>query len=450
MVTTSSATPLTSLTVGSGLLKALFIDLSVTGSRKLPDGPVVVAHNHISPIDQLVVATGLVQSGRVDPTTVMRNPVGRLPMVGKLLAASPLVTSLDSGAGDPFTISATHLAAGRDVVIAPEHAVSASLEVLPIRPSANRLAEKAQVPLVPVGIFGTHRLFTGSKFRPRLRVSVTMVIGNPLRPSGDVTADTRALQLDLEALAQQAMDAYPDRRAGADGADWWPASRGGTAPLLSETMNVRDQAMADQQSQQAPMWEPVPAPPTTPRPKPAPPPPPVPATASTPKPAQRFPEGALDEDTVNELLAALEDEAIQSSPLRPWQPNAEGFASDRRRYPVIGLPPHDVKRLHPRVWARMTRTKRNERGLTALVMFDHPGLPRQVFRDVSLWWEADTVLRMDHDGGQIYFTRVQVSEQPGRIDAVGVLAAPWDAHGAGEVRTGTTVTLAATGTPTAG
>jgi 1-acyl-sn-glycerol-3-phosphate acyltransferase len=125
------------------------------------------------------------------------------------------------------------LQAGHLVMVAPEGTISESLEPMPFRTGAARMAQLAGVPLVPSVSWGSQRLTTtGRRARRReaFGIPVEIAFGEPLRPEPDddpveVTAD---LHHRTTKLLHRVQDRYPD---GAPAGAWWvPARLGGGAP----------------------------------------------------------------------------------------------------------------------------------------------------------------------------------------------------------------------------
>lgn len=100
------------------------------------------------------------------------------------------------------------------------------------------MACEAAVPVLPVALWGTQRLWT--KGRPRTltrrHTPITILVGEPLHPAAypDANAMSAELKTRLQDLVDRAQREYPDQPA--DDADrWWlPAHLGGTAPTPAE------------------------------------------------------------------------------------------------------------------------------------------------------------------------------------------------------------------------
>jgi 1-acyl-sn-glycerol-3-phosphate acyltransferase len=91
------------------------------------------------------------------------------------------------------------------------------------------------VPLIPMVVWGPHRLWTKGhkKELTKRHVPVTIKIGEPIEIPKGTSPDATMLELRerLDALLDQVQRAYPDKPSGSDDLWWLPARLGGTAPL---------------------------------------------------------------------------------------------------------------------------------------------------------------------------------------------------------------------------
>jgi 1-acyl-sn-glycerol-3-phosphate acyltransferase len=129
------------------------------------------------------------------------------------------------------------LASGEYLAVFPEAGVSRSFKVRECKTGAVRIAAEAGVPVIPVCVWGAHRLLTrGHGFSPRLawRAPVRVHVREPLRLPRDV--DAEAATAELRARLQAGIDAciadFPLRAP--PGAWWMPAELGGGAPSEAE------------------------------------------------------------------------------------------------------------------------------------------------------------------------------------------------------------------------
>jgi 1-acyl-sn-glycerol-3-phosphate acyltransferase len=106
------------------------------------------------------------------------------------------------------------------------------------------MAAGAGVPLIPMAVWGTQRMWT--KGRPRKLVQrhlpVTILVGEPMHPDrrDDQTEVTNELRARITALVDKAQQEYPDQPAKPEDAWWLPAHLGGTAPAPPAPVAVPD------------------------------------------------------------------------------------------------------------------------------------------------------------------------------------------------------------------
>ena len=113
------------------------------------------------------------------------------------------------------------------------------------------MATDAGVPVLPVAVWGTQRLWTKGRPRTLTRRHVPdhHPVGEPMDPAAypDASAMTAGpARSRLTALVDRAQREYPDAPAGPDDTWWLPAHLGGTAPTLEEAaeLEVRRRAAA--------------------------------------------------------------------------------------------------------------------------------------------------------------------------------------------------------------
>jgi 1-acyl-sn-glycerol-3-phosphate acyltransferase len=149
--------------------------------------------------------------------------------------AGPIMRSMkhipvDRGAGAAsYSHAVESLASGEVVGVFPEATMSRSFEPKAFKTGAVRMADQAGVPLVPMALWGTQRLWCYDR-RSSMKqygVPVEIHVGEPVDPSGGPEQATARLRSSIIDLVARAQEGYPD-----DGTDqWWhPARLGGTAP----------------------------------------------------------------------------------------------------------------------------------------------------------------------------------------------------------------------------
>lgn len=191
--------------------------LDARGYDNIPAGGAVVTWNHTSHLDVVATAIPLHQrTSRWLRFLALRDLWGR-PLLGgllRLVGCIPVERRTDAGRAAAFADAVAALRAGDLVLVAPEAQISPSLELLPFRTGAARMAQAAGVPVVPTASWGTHRVSTlgrAPSLRRGWRLSVTIRVGEPLHvgPDDDPVAATEALRSRTQELLDDARAAHP-------------------------------------------------------------------------------------------------------------------------------------------------------------------------------------------------------------------------------------------------
>ena len=116
--------------------------------------------------------------------------------------------------------------------------MSPSFELLPFKQGAARMAIEADVPLIPMILWGSQRVIGYHHRKPltQRRLPITISIGEPLKvgPDEGVAAATRRLRTVMTEMLHHAQDTYPAKPAGPADTWWLPTRLGGTAPTPEE------------------------------------------------------------------------------------------------------------------------------------------------------------------------------------------------------------------------
>ncbi|KZC94132.1 MULTISPECIES: lysophospholipid acyltransferase family protein [Clavibacter] len=227
----------TAVILGRALFGSLRLRLVAEGRESIPDtGGAVIAMTHFGYLEFALVewATWLHHRRRI--RFLAKKGAFDQPGVGWVLRRMRHI-SVDMGAGAAAYADAVRaLRSGELVGVFPEAGVSASFRVRELKTGAARLAAEAGVPVIPVAVWGGHRLLTKNRrirLRDRVGVPVHVRVGEPIAvaPDADPRQVTDALRVELQSLVDALQDAYPVDGRGA----WWqPRHRGGAAPTPEE------------------------------------------------------------------------------------------------------------------------------------------------------------------------------------------------------------------------
>lgn len=147
-------------------------------------GGAVMAANHVSHIDPLLVAEMLLAHGRV-PRFLAKNALFRVPIVGWWFRAAGHV-EVDRDAGQGAYGDAVRAAReGRLLLVYPEGSITRRPDGMPMsmKSGAVRIALEASVPLVPVAQWGAQAILPAYSRRLHLgrRTRVVIAVGEPIR-----------------------------------------------------------------------------------------------------------------------------------------------------------------------------------------------------------------------------------------------------------------------------
>jgi 1-acyl-sn-glycerol-3-phosphate acyltransferase len=223
---------------GRVLLRLLGIRTRWSGEEHLPrSGPVLLASNHVSYPDFVFVEQAALPRGRF-VRFMCRHDVWHLPLVRRAMDAMRHVPVDRQAPAAAYLRARRLLAEGEAVCVFPEAGISHSFTVRALMPGVAALARETGVPVVPVVVWGSQRIFTvgrdGQRARPDLRRGrrVDVRFGPPILvgPDADLVEVTEALGRTLTEMLES-LQRLPDHRPRAgEPAPWHPAHLGGHAP----------------------------------------------------------------------------------------------------------------------------------------------------------------------------------------------------------------------------
>jgi 1-acyl-sn-glycerol-3-phosphate acyltransferase len=201
-------------------LLSLLFKLEIEDGRKLPrDGAYVLAPNHMSEIDPLVVALAVWRLGRA-PRFMAKESLFRVPVLGWVLRATGMVpvARATSAAAARATLEASEMLVqhGRGVIVYPEGSLTREPNLWPMRgkTGAVRLALAGGIPVIPMAQWGAQQVlprYGKLKLWP-LRRRVRVIVGDPVDLSafaGSATSQTAlveatdAVMADISGLLSQ-------------------------------------------------------------------------------------------------------------------------------------------------------------------------------------------------------------------------------------------------------
>ncbi len=165
------------------------VNLSFEGVENIPsDGPALVVFNHRSYFDPTVMGLVVAKAGR-SVRGLGKKEVFDVPIAGRLMKALGGVrVERASGSNEPLELAAKALRGGEVVMMAPQGTIPRGPAFfdpeLKARWGAARLAAMTGVPVIPVAMWGTEKVWPRSARLPKLtltnRPKVTAVVGKPI------------------------------------------------------------------------------------------------------------------------------------------------------------------------------------------------------------------------------------------------------------------------------
>lgn len=219
-------------------LISLLAKVRVSGAEKLPrEGSFVLAPNHYSEFDPLIVALAVWRIGRA-PRFMAKESLFRVPVLGWVLKRTGMIpvarTSSAASAKQTMAQSAALVEHGRGVIVYPEGTLTRDPELWPMRgkSGAVRLALADGIPLIPMAQWGTQEIMgryqKGLSLWP-LRKPVRVLIGDPVDVSdlraraGEPAALTEATARLMDAITKL-LEQLRDEKAPAE--RWNPSTHG--------------------------------------------------------------------------------------------------------------------------------------------------------------------------------------------------------------------------------
>ena len=197
---------------------------TIEGEQNIPAaGPVVLASNHVSYLDPLTLAWVADQRGR-HVRYLAKAELFDKPVLGQLLHAAHQIPVRRgrADAADALHTAVAALESGECIGVFPEGTISQDLEPMVAKSGTARLVQRAGASIIPVGLWGTHRILTkGRKPHWQWGVAQTAVVGKPIvpEPGEHVKQTTDRMMAAIVECVARARELYPGRDRGSE--EWW-------------------------------------------------------------------------------------------------------------------------------------------------------------------------------------------------------------------------------------
>jgi 1-acyl-sn-glycerol-3-phosphate acyltransferase len=216
--------------------KALGLQISIDGAHHVPEsGGTVLAFNHVSYVDFIFGGLAARPSRRLVRFMAKRELFDHR-VTGPLMRSLHHINVDREDGMDSYQKALEYLAAGEVVGLFPEATISRSFELKDFKSGTVRMAQEAGVPLIPVIVWGTQRIYTKGHPRDLSRgKAISISVGAAVPMTGSAVKDTETLKSAMTSILDKVIGSYPQHE---DGAWWMPQTYGGTAPSREEATTI--------------------------------------------------------------------------------------------------------------------------------------------------------------------------------------------------------------------
>ncbi|WP_156689456.1 lysophospholipid acyltransferase family protein [Mycobacterium sp. Marseille-P9652] len=199
-------------------------------------GGALIAQNHTSYLDWLPTLLAVKERGR-RAYFMIKAEMADVKAVNYVINHARLIP-VDRRAGhDAFDVAVQRLRQGELIGMHPEATISRSYELREFKTGAARMAQAGGVPILPVIVWGAHRIWPKDHPKKvfRNKVPVTVSVGRPLPPHGTPEQLNSELRQAMKSMLYRVQEEYPHPA----GEYWVPRRLGGAAPTQDISQAIR-------------------------------------------------------------------------------------------------------------------------------------------------------------------------------------------------------------------
>jgi 1-acyl-sn-glycerol-3-phosphate acyltransferase len=219
------------------------------GLEHIPStGGAVIAINHTSYVDFLPAALAA-HYRRRRLRFMIKTEMQDVKIVSFLIKHTGTIpVDRRAGAG-AYAVAVERLRAGEIVGVYPEATISRSFELKEFKTGAARMSSEAQVPIVPLIVWGAQRIWTKDHPRNlgRKKIPITVAVGTPLHAADMIEETDAAMREAMNTLLRKVQEEYPHPK----GAYWVPHRMGGSAPTMDEAKVLEEKELAERARKRA-------------------------------------------------------------------------------------------------------------------------------------------------------------------------------------------------------
>ena len=207
------------------------------GLENIPErGGALLAQNHTSYLDWLPPLFAVRERGR-RMYFMIKAEMADVKAVNYVIKHARLIPVDRRTGHDAFGVAVQRLREGELIGMHPEATISRSFELREFKTGAARMALEAQVPIIPMIVWGAHRIWPKDHPKKvfRNKVPVTVAAGRALPPHGNADQLNVALRQAMNAVLYRVQQEYPHP----EGEYWVPRRLGGSAPSQEDSRAIR-------------------------------------------------------------------------------------------------------------------------------------------------------------------------------------------------------------------
>jgi 1-acyl-sn-glycerol-3-phosphate acyltransferase len=230
--------------------KVIGTKITYQGLENIPErGGAVMAINHTSYVDWAPAALAAYQRHR-RMRFMIKAEMQDVKIVNFLIKHTGTIpVDREAGAG-AYTVAVERLRGGEIVGVYPEATISRSFELKEFKSGAARMATDADVPIIPLIVWGAQRRWTKDHPKDLARKSkipITVAVGAPLPAAATIDDTNAVLRESMTALLHRVQEEYPHP----EGAYWVPLRLGGSAPTLERAKALDEAELAERARKRA-------------------------------------------------------------------------------------------------------------------------------------------------------------------------------------------------------
>jgi 1-acyl-sn-glycerol-3-phosphate acyltransferase len=223
--------------------------ITYLGLENIPaHGGAVIAINHTGYLDWMPAALAAYQVRR-RLRFMIKSEMQEVKIVNFLIKHSGTIPVDRKAGASAHAVAVDRLKEGELVAVYPEATISRSFELKDFKSGAARMAVEAQVPIVPLIVWGAHRRWTKGHPRKlgRAKIPMTVRVGVPLPPAETIEQTEAAMREAMTRLLHEVQESYEHPA----GAYWVPRRMGGSAPTMEEAKALDEAELAERARKQA-------------------------------------------------------------------------------------------------------------------------------------------------------------------------------------------------------